>query len=1843
MKDLQLQYQSSSESSKKHLDSLTQLLSEGKSLSKQLLEDLLEEVKIRESCFEEMQNKTQNLALPEKEYAFHEYVALVEKSEQHDSLKAVLQNFLSVGTSEKLQEILLPFQEKAKELSQLISTSEFGGFSEKEEQHLLMFEKFLIALSKEELDEDDDEELLDEIEEFFGKKLTRGLCAKKIIYTPQQAGVEGKTSAVVSNENPVQTATPPQEEAKDVPVKKAKRGRPRKVPIEAVTPEVLEEKTPEPTQEEIVPATVPEESDVQEKEAIEIPQAVASGEDSVSDELPIYLEKIGDKKAKKPSGKTFLSETDNKFARRILPFLYFFQTALSAQQCFNLAVTNLMTPSEEQLEEFNTLQNQFFDSAVSKGILNRFEGAEGLPPLFALSTYTIASMEKDMAKKQKVKSKKQEWEFKYWMPRKTKFPKETYIDSLTEADGKFWHEQNDKLVRMIQRMKETSVDYKEAIAFMQKNHDGYALWFHRDDVDYYTTLLSPTEELTRDSILVEDSSEYVLPSDKAHVIFKVSPFGLCSYDGADWRLLGTNELEPVEILKDLGKTSSEDSDVSKENPVEEDLAEENPVEETLVEEDLVEETLVEDLTEDPVSVLAEVSAEEEVSTSKTVEKTEEQEIQGKLPDSENRVAYNIVERIQTARPSEEEFLEQIEALLQAQDPIEITKETLHQYHNLLDALLLAYSSSLEGGFTRCEDKFKKLLTATHIPWLKPSYFLDLNFTKDEEAESLASLCFALLKPEMVRDYNIQSYATSTLKNFEESYPHFQFLKPFFNRICEALKSRALKKKGFSEEIVFRMKDLQSQKQTQVQFKERAQSLIPEPNIPKHLRGITEFKAILFGGEGNLQATLELIETPNEENISLLKEQLLVYCDCNNGEYVLNKIKLNDEINRCWKEAAFQVGTGVMKLEYGPQKKAYKELVKRVELIIEFVGLEVDYSLNDDDLSIVKEEKKKLLREIEDALPQFHQVEPCHKPAILSFALLHLSYHIQGLNLLEIPFPQLLKTGIIPLEEKGMPYFNEEFCKFRGYEPWHCVKRHIDAIQHSSYEDAMKAVVDEDSNLFDNLYQKEFIARYCKEFSLISVDDGDKARCLETSKKLTEIARDSVILAFTYGRIQEGEKELICDVIDEYHDVFCQMNAFACWKHFLNSIDTHLDVYSQENETLLLEAIAKERENNPDCSFVVLEEAEKLIKNSKNLAVAEEYLNRFKGKQYDLPEYDNMTLRPQYLSHFLSPEVYQPLHQACRENRTNGMSKLAEHFSDTKEKRSMLKKRYPTGNKLDEWTSKNYKSSKNLLSRWPSGNGNAKDVDIKELFEEIGFDVDKVKRHSTDKDCFSIDLKKSPLYKADYPHPIASLGTKTKPNMNVLLLFGKHTPSSLLDKISKRSFGALTFVLLDDCMTEADRRTLVELYRKENSNYNSFLLLDRVLLLHLALQPDNRLRIFLQCTLPFTYYQPFIDGQGGSSDEMFCGREKELQEIMDPKGAVILYGGRQLGKTALLERGISLCHKPQQQQYGVYCTLPKCETITEEIVVDCILTACQRKDIVFPPCKTIKALCDEIYEKFKNGEFITFHLFIDECDKFLESIEESDYRQIQPLVELRRESGNDFKFVLAGLHNVNRAGRAVKENGIFGQIGTLCIKPLKPQEALMLISRPLQYLGFTIDEIQHLETILANTNYYPGILQLFGYHLVAGLSEEYSKHYSPSKKNPPFTLSDAQLGSVMNSKNLIQSIKDKMRLSLQLDERYYMLARCIASQYHLKQGDVLRSEGVVFHEIKEIVELFDISCLATLKEVECMGLLSEMKDMGILTEIQPNCFGLRRKAFLEIIGDSLEQIEAEIKREQEALS
>jgi hypothetical protein len=474
-------------------------------------------------------------------------------------------------------------------------------------------------------------------------------------------------------------------------------------------------------------------------------------------------------------------------------------------------------------------------------------------------------------------------------------------------------------------------------------------------------------------------------------------------------------------------------------------------------------------------------------------------------------------------------------------------------------------------------------------------------------------------------------------------------------------------------------------------------------------------------------------------------------------------------------------------------------------------------------------------------------------------------------------------------------------------------------------------------------------------------------------------------------------------------------------------------------------------------------------------------------------------------------------------------------------------------------------------------------------------------------------------------------------INVVCLFGNRSVHDLLALMNTElHFGAHAIHLYDNTLELQGRRELAAEFFK-TTRINGFLLIDRILALYLSLlDKSKRLSALLQCALPYSFYQPFNPGKGVTPDEMFFGRRKELFNILDPAGANIVYGGRQLGKTALLLRAKSLRHHPNQErrEFAIYVDV---RDRRSDEVFGLVIGKLKSDAGIRLPSSTASwdDFCRFIKKSFDSQEIRSLFLLIDEADVFLAEETNLGFPILKTLFDLKRETKNRFKFVFAGLHNVGRSKKAIENNGIFPQMADpLCIRPLSPADGRNLLKWPLSYLGFRLDDLKRIELILANTNYYPGVLHFFGHRLIESIAENYNRYYSPSR-NPPYDLGDEQLQKIFSDGKLNDELRDKIKITLELDERYKILANIIALLDYQAKGDdgTDASLGYSTAEIVETAADFGIEKIAEMETNDIATLLSEMADMGILWEDRERSrFRLRRLNMLRAIGSN-EEVES----------
>ena len=297
-------------------------------------------------------------------------------------------------------------------------------------------------------------------------------------------------------------------------------------------------------------------------------------------------------------------------------------------------------------------------------------------------------------------------------------------------------------------------------------------------------------------------------------------------------------------------------------------------------------------------------------------------------------------------------------------------------------------------------------------------------------------------------------------------------------------------------------------------------------------------------------------------------------------------------------------------------------------------------------------------------------------------------------------------------------------------------------------------------------------------------------------------------------------------------------------------------------------------------------------------------------------------------------------------------------------------------------------------------------------------------------------------------PIPAFGSSADGKYRLVLLWGRPTEEDVLRHAAEHSGDRSTIILYFGCLSGATRRALARISRER---FRTILVIDELLLVFLCGEHGSRLSPFFGCAVPFTYVQPYVTTAGLVPPEMFYGREHELREIANPNGPVFIYGGRQLGKTALLREVERKEHRPKNGRYAVWMDL-RGRGIGDDGGAAGIWPAIWRElrsidaipEEVREPNnkKRIEDFMHDLCSRFNNSqgaEGRTLLLLLDEADRFLEvdarepGVATNGYQESSRLKVLMENTGRSIKVVFAGLHNVQRTAKG--SNHPLGHFGT----------------------------------------------------------------------------------------------------------------------------------------------------------------------------------------------------------------
>lgn len=459
-----------------------------------------------------------------------------------------------------------------------------------------------------------------------------------------------------------------------------------------------------------------------------------------------------------------------------------------------------------------------------------------------------------------------------------------------------------------------------------------------------------------------------------------------------------------------------------------------------------------------------------------------------------------------------------------------------------------------------------------------------------------------------------------------------------------------------------------------------------------------------------------------------------------------------------------------------------------------------------------------------------------------------------------------------------------------------------------------------------------------------------------------------------------------------------------------------------------------------------------------------------------------------------------------------------------------------------------------LKQGTSGSGKNLE-NLQTLFQYLGFSLDTGRRSAVvieEKITQGLRGKGYMSASSVLARPFPQFGSLAGNHYDVICLWDRPDADTVANKLLEKRLGQQPVLLLY-LGRLSDRRRL-QLVRQE---FPAVAVLDETLLVFLAQESDNRLPTFLRCALPFSTLIPYTPFQAGDvPPEMFYGRQEMVQELLQPSGSCLVYGGRQLGKSALLRHVAREFHHPERGQFARVKDIklvgdPKAD-LPPRAIWRILRDALQEMGLFSERLTTENP--EDIEKKLRNllADNPTYKIMVlfDEADNFFEADVKDKFREVEKFRILMTETGRRFRVVFTGLNNVLRFQGL--PNQPFAHLGSpLCVGALEPYAARQLVKEPLEALGYYFEDDSLILKILSYTNYHPGLIQLFCRTLLQNLHQRVvTWSILPSETNvflPPYSISREKVESVYLNDTVRKEIKARLEWTLELDERYQAIA------------------------------------------------------------------------------------------------
>ena len=1000
---------------------------------------------------------------------------------------------------------------------------------------------------------------------------------------------------------------------------------------------------------------------------------------------------------------------------------------------------------------------------------------------------------------------------------------------------------------------------------------------------------------------------------------------------------------------------------------------------------------------------------------------------------------------------------------------------------------------------------------------------------------------------------------------------------------------------------------------------------------KHTRNNDRYvltREALFDEKGQLAQILQLLFTSSNptdpETVVLIKESLCALLEQEDySPSMVTEAAIGELINRAWAKVKSTKQKTVRRMEMANILQDMLVKHSRIFLggLVKYITMAeaINSNANPGNKKLYDKTKAALLRHISALLPKLQPTSKQNNEAkarltLLSHLLQVLQQVLQGTlsysnQYYYLPF---LAGFQVTLNRQLLPCL-KPIEKLPLLHPLMAIERHFD-MPKLKYQEVLDIILKSQ----DYYGSAEILLAYLEEAGQLQAEEFKNtykyAMCLDNAaKRCSRNYRDftdKLELRRSYGQLDDLTVEDYKLLAQEVYQLSQESQNYQLLTDALDQLTGQLDILAAKKKLALEQEYQRIKSQ-----YKNIEQADQWFKavadsiNSNNYAAAEDMLNRIENGDCDFFLEEEDPDKQDHLEELLANyddyrnPVYKP-------------GTTLANLVNTK-----------AGGRNRESNRARY-----LVDSWLTTEQKLNTKQLRSLLEHLGFkpatveEVNKVKRYRS----FNVLLESAPVgRKNNYTHPVAPFGSLAEKHpFRVICVFGNYDAEEIR-KIFEADDSTDTLILIDSTLDLPQRRHLARESRQKNQNGHICAVLDRVIINYLRrnYQEININSMLMELIIPFSYYQPYIaESAITMPPEIFVGRTKELAKIASPTGVNMVYGGRQLGKSALLRQ---VWKNTNDNEYGHKALLID---IKNKNVDQTALALCQELKLrrILPHLEETtdwQAISSSIFTYLSSGKTKYLLVLFDEADAFIEDCARSNYAPIDELKQLQNKTENGFKFVIAGLRDIIRFNQqAIANNSSLPQLAYLTVRPFKYAEAQELLTRPLYYSGFRFPQDQEcqrlMSTIFATTNYFPGLIQLYCRELLEVMGKKTYGNFNEAE-TPPYCLSEGLISHVLGQELLTKEIKEKFNITLEIDgDKYYkIIALIVALLYQNNGHDYLCTPQQVLAAIED----WSIKKMAQLTLDNIKALMEELCELNILHSNGEGSYRFARQNFYQLMG------------------